>query len=518
MSAPSQAEHPVTAARSSAAVTLYVIVVAIAALAAAAIAFADREAPLEMGLFAFIALAAVTDLREVRLPAIGHVTLSFVPVLAALIVFGLWPALIVAAVSGLATVTVTNDAEKIAFNVADYVLSTYLAGLVYLALAETAAGGLGERVLPAFTATAVDFVVNTVLLAGVIALATGDRPLRIWQRNYQWGLPSYLAGASLALLVAWLYLRLGVAGLVVGLPPLYLIYYSYDVYVGRVRDRAGYDRDMASFREQLSSTLRLQDELREAQLKVAAEIERARVIQRDLLPREAPVVPGLELAHRIEFMSEMGGDYFDFLPLDGGRLGVVCGDVMGKGLAAALIMAMTRTLLHQAVEKGEPPGAVLAEVNDALTRDLEGQTAPCFVTLAYAEYDPARRALTVASGGHNPLLVLTAGGTRECPSRGSLLGMREGLAFPEDTIELSPGDAFVLYTDGVTESRAADRELFGAARLRALLEAHAGAPPAELLDAVWDAAVDFRRGAPAGDDATLLVGRVSAAPGPRALK
>ena len=76
----------------------------------------------------------------------------------------------------------------------------------------------------------------------------------------------------------------------------------------------------------------------------------------------------------------------------------------------------------------------------------------------------------------------------------------------------------MLYTDGVTESRAADRELFGAARLRALLEAHAGAPPAELLDAVWDAAVDFRRGAPAGDDATLLVGRVSAAPGPRALK
>ena len=101
-----------------------------------------------MGLFAFIALAAVTDLREVRLPAIGHVTLSFVPVLAALIVFGLWPALIVAAVSGLATVTVTHDAEKIAFNVANYVLSTYLAGLVYLALAETAAGGFGDACCP----------------------------------------------------------------------------------------------------------------------------------------------------------------------------------------------------------------------------------------------------------------------------------------------------------------------------------------------------------------------------------
>ena len=97
---------------------------------------------------------------------IGHVTLSFVPVLAALIVFGLWPAIVVAAASGLATVTVTRDPQKVAFNVGDYVVSTFLAGLVYLAFVP-AHPAFVQTVLPAFAATGADFVVNTVVLAGV---------------------------------------------------------------------------------------------------------------------------------------------------------------------------------------------------------------------------------------------------------------------------------------------------------------------------------------------------------------
>ena len=110
-----------------------------------------------------------------------------------------------------------------------------------------------------------------------------------------------------------LYLWLGVPGLVLGVPPLFLIWYSYDVYAGRMRDRATFSSEVASFRDELAAAVRSQDELRDAQRRVAAEIERARSIQADLLPRRAPDVPGLELAHRIEFMTEMGGDYFDFV-------------------------------------------------------------------------------------------------------------------------------------------------------------------------------------------------------------
>ena len=117
------ASRPVTAARPRAAVTLYVALTLVAAAACAFAAYGMHHELALGGLIAFIALSTVTDLREVRLPVIGHVTLSFVPVLAALIVFGLWPAIVVAAASGLATLTVTRDPQKVAFNVGDYVVS-----------------------------------------------------------------------------------------------------------------------------------------------------------------------------------------------------------------------------------------------------------------------------------------------------------------------------------------------------------------------------------------------------------
>ncbi len=501
--------RPVTAAHPRAAVILYVALMLVAAAVCAFVAFGMPHEFVLGGLVAFIVLATVTDLREVRLPVIGHVTLSFVPVLAALIVFGLWPAIVVAAASGLATTTVTRDPQKVAFNVGDYVVSTFVAGLVYLALVPHHPAFV-QTVLPAFAATGADFIVNTAALAGVLALASGGRPWRIWRENYQWGLPSYMTGATLSLLLAFLYLWLGVPGLVLGVPPLFLIWYSYDVYAGRLRDRATFTTEVASFREQIASAVRSQDELRDAQRRVAAEIERARGIQADLLPRQAPDVPGLELAHRIEFMTEMGGDYFDFVPLSDGRLGLVCGDVMGKGLAAALIMTMARSLILSAARDGHRPGEVLSEVNDALTRDLAGQSMPAFLTLVYAIYSPSDRELVVANGGHNPLLVFGPGGLREFPSQGSMLGVRADLEFPEDRLVLGPDDSFALFTDGLTEARDNDRALFGTTRLAAALAGTAGSSAAATLDATWQAVADFRDGAPATDDATLLLGRVVA--------
>ena len=206
-----------------------------------------------------------------------------------------------------------------------------------------------------------------------------------------------------------------------------------------------FDAERDSFHEELAASVELHDELRAAQLKVAAEIERARRIQTDLLPASVPQVEGIELEQRIEFLGEMGGDYYDYIPFGDGRLGIVCGDVMGKGLAAALIMAMARSLLHDAIAPGKQPGDIMAEVNDGLTRDLEGQRLPYFLTLALAVYDPSRRAASsIAGGGHNPVLVAGASGVSEVPSRGAALGVRTGLQFPEDRVTPGAGATVAL--------------------------------------------------------------------------
>ena len=207
-------------------------------------------------------------------------------------------------------------------------------------------------------------------------------------------------------------------------------------------------------------------------------------------------------------MTEMGGDYFDFVALPDGRLGLICGDVMGKGLSAALIMTMARSLIQSAAQDGHRPSEVLSEVNDALTRDLAGQTAPSFLTLAYAIYSPSDRELVVANGGHNPLLVFGPGGPREFASRGSMLGVRADLEFPEDRLILEPGDTFALFTDGLTEARDASRALFGTPRLAAALAAAPETSAETKLEAAWQAVADFRAGTPPTDDATLLLGRV----------
>jgi sigma-B regulation protein RsbU (phosphoserine phosphatase) len=296
--------------------------------------------------------------------------------------------------------------------------------------------------------------------------------------------------------------------MLLAVPPLYLIYYSYDIYVKRARDKVTFDAERDSFHVELAKSVQLHDELRSAQLKVAAEIERARRIQTDLLPAKTPAVEGLGLANRIEFLGEMGGDYYDYIPCGDGRLGIVCGDVMGKGLAAALIMAMARSLLHTAIGPGKSPGAVLAEVNDGLARDLEGQRLPYFLTLVLAVYDPATRHLTVAGGGHNPLIVMSGGAVELVPSRGAALGVRTGLQFPEDDMTLKRGDTVAFYTDGLTEARDPGGELLGQDRLEAMLAESLDDSLEATLQTVWDRVAAFRATASPSDDATLLLARL----------
>jgi sigma-B regulation protein RsbU (phosphoserine phosphatase) len=182
---------------------------------------------------------------------------------------------------------------------------------------------------------------------------------------------------------------------------------------------------------------------------------------------------------------------------------------MGKGLAAALIMAMARSLLHDAIAPGKRPGDVMAEVNDGLTRDLEGQRLPYFLTLALAVYDPSDRSLVIAGGGHNPVLITSGDGVSEVPSRGAALGVRTGLQFPEDTLRLDRGATVALYTDGLTEARDPEGTLFGLERLERSLEGCRNAPVRDTLRDVWGDIAAFRGDGAPTDDATLLLVRLT---------
>jgi len=487
-----------------------VFVVVLAAVAAACVVLAARGGSTSFppALLAFIALAAVADLREIKLPLVGVVTLSFVPVLAALMIFGLWQAIIVATISGASAVWFTRDPRKVLFNVANYIVSTFAAGSLYLALLPTE-GGFAEKIAPAFAYAAVDFLVNTSLLAAVIGLENGQNVVRIWTENYRWAWAGYITGASLGVFFAWLYSVLGLPGILLGLPPLYLIYYSYEVYVVRARERVSHSAEVAGFREELLESARLHDELRTAQLKVAAEIERAQRIQTGLLPAAAPAVEGLDVAQRISFLGEMGGDYYDFVEFADGRLAIVCGDVMGKGLGAALLMAMGRSVLHDAAETAGDPADVLAQVNDALARDLEGQHLTYFLTLVYALWDPGRRSFTFAGGGHTPVLHVTDGEVRRLASQGPMLGIRQGVEYVGEPVDARPGELLAFYTDGITEARRADGAQFGLERLADTLRQCRDEPLPAILDAVWEAVESFRGETPPSDDATLLLARLS---------
>jgi PAS domain S-box-containing protein len=235
----------------------------------------------------------------------------------------------------------------------------------------------------------------------------------------------------------------------------------------------------------------------------------ARTLQRSLLPGALPDLPGVELAARYLAAgegNEVGGDFYDCFATGGGDWALVIGDVCGKGAEAATVTALARYTLRAAAQHTRRPQAVLLELNEALLRQQLGYR---FCTVLYASLTPRddRVTVCVATGGHPLPLVLRAGGEVETTgSPGSLLGILGDPDITEHAIELWPGDALVLVTDGVTEATAADR-VAGPGRLTALLERHAGAQAAAIAEAVERDALESQGGT-ARDDVAVLVARV----------
>jgi serine phosphatase RsbU (regulator of sigma subunit) len=252
-------------------------------------------------------------------------------------------------------------------------------------------------------------------------------------------------------------------------------------------------------------TSRLVESLRAAEA-VRREVEIAAGIQRALLPERPPDLPGAELAALCVPAANVGGDYYDLLVDEEGRLSVVIADVAGHSVGSALMMAMARSVLRRELASDADPAAVLRATNTALFDDLA--RAGLFITAFCAQFDPASGALEYANAGHNPPLLRRAanGETRELDADGVALGILRDAEFEHGSAALGPGDVVLLYTDGVTEAAGADGQ-FGEERLRAAI---GDMPAGELVDAVY-AAVRAYAGDARGDDVTLVALRAEAA-------
>jgi sigma-B regulation protein RsbU (phosphoserine phosphatase) len=234
---------------------------------------------------------------------------------------------------------------------------------------------------------------------------------------------------------------------------------------------------------------------------IEKEVELAAGIQRGLLPARPPEVPGVALAGRCLPAANVGGDYYDFLVDAEGRLTLLIADVAGHSIGSALLVAMARSVLRREVADGHSPGRTLAATAQSMYSDLVH--AELFITVFAARYDPAKRRLTYAGAGHNPPLMVRSGELSELEASGPAVGFFETPEYDEVTLELAPGDALLLYTDGVVEATDESGEQFGEERLRALLKPPAPSDPGALTDAIMAAVRRHTGGVPAQDDITL---------------
>jgi sigma-B regulation protein RsbU (phosphoserine phosphatase) len=236
------------------------------------------------------------------------------------------------------------------------------------------------------------------------------------------------------------------------------------------------------------------------------ELEIAREVQQRLFPQNMPLIASLEYAGYCRPARGVGGDYYDFLALTNGWLGLAIADVSGKGIPAALLMASL-----QASVRGQSQ-ATAGDVASLMTNvnRLVYDTSPDnrYATFFYGQFDPASRRLVYTNGGHNPPMLLRGNQVILLETGGPVVGLFPKSEYEQDVIQLLPGDLLVLYTDGISEAENAAEEEWGEGALMEAARACAGLPSAETISRIMLAADAFAAGAPQHDDMTLVVARV----------
>ena len=245
--------------------------------------------------------------------------------------------------------------------------------------------------------------------------------------------------------------------------------------------------------------------------RIQRELEIARNVQLSFLPKTTPKVEGVDVATFCLPAREVGGDYYDFIEVGPRRLGVVIGDVSGKGISAAFYMTLTKGFLKSQARRVESTREVLINMNELFYENAE---RGIFISMIYGIFDLNARTLTFARAGHNPMILRRSGkGTAEelCPS-GIGLGLEGGEVFArtveERTIGIEKNDVFLFYTDGLNEAQNPFQEEFGAERLLRLIEENDHLSAEALLQKIQEEIQSFTAGAPQYDDMTAVVVKV----------
>ena len=235
------------------------------------------------------------------------------------------------------------------------------------------------------------------------------------------------------------------------------------------------------------------------------EIALAQSVQRAFQPEHADKEAGQLIAAGMnELCEDASGDYYDFLDLPSGRLGIVIGDVTGHGLGSSLVMAQARAFLRAFASTKETLQEVMQLLNDFLAADM---TAGTFMCLCFGVIDPKTGEMEWCNAGHPPAMLLRAstGEIEELKATGPVLGIMPGAPYPSgESVTLEPGDTLLFYTDGITEAAQPGGDMFGFRRLRTELVQHASAGPQAVLDGIRDAAIEWSGQATFDDDLTLL--------------
>ena len=289
-------------------------------------------------------------------------------------------------------------------------------------------------------------------------------------------------------------------------------------------DSSGYEDDQGdlqmmglAFQKMTSRVARQQDRLtalvaelqealrtKTAYLALQRDLQLATRVQRSFLPGERYSAPGIEIHATMRTAREVGGDFYDFFALDEHRVGIVIGDVVGKGMPASLFMAVTRTVIRATARHlEESPGECLRIVNDTL---VDTSREDVFVTVFYGVYDRRDGSLVYSNGGHNPPVLVAPGRAELLPLTGGVaLAMFDGLPYDEARVEVPPGGKLFLYTDGVTESVSTREDEFGDERMKENLLTSAHRGPGDTIEEMLRAVEGFAGTAPQFDDIAMLV-------------
>jgi sigma-B regulation protein RsbU (phosphoserine phosphatase) len=255
-----------------------------------------------------------------------------------------------------------------------------------------------------------------------------------------------------------------------------------------------------------AENLKLMRERLEKQ-RLQEQISMARAVQEGLLPKDIPTIPGLEVSALIRFCMDVAGDYYDIITFDDGRVVFAIGDVAGKGIGPALLMANLQASLRTAAEMDIPLREAAAKIN---TLVYENTPPELFITFFFASVDPASGTIEYVNAGHNPPLLLGGGGRRkELCEGGLLLGVVPSASYRQGVAEFRPGDTLLMYTDGVSEAMNDLEEEFGENRIAGLAMANSDMKLSGMLQKIEEEVRSFQQSPDFRDDFTLLAVRQS---------